>query len=71
MTWQPIATVPKDTTVFVYWPGHPQGKDHEIRTAMFPQNYPMGSVPCTLWTSLPELPNGYEIIGVVVRKTNT
>lgn len=70
MTWQPIACVPKDERVFVYHPNHPQGKDHEIRTAMFPRNYPMGNVPCTLWCPIPELPNGYEIIDVVVRKTN-
>ncbi len=51
--WQPIRTVPKDETILVLWPDNPQG---EVRTAMFPKNYPMKDVPCTHWMPIPVTP---------------
>lgn len=67
-SWQPIDSVPKDQRVLTYWPNHPQGREHEVRTAMFPKNYPMKNVAATLWAPLHEPPNGYEIVSVTMRK---
>ncbi len=38
--------------MILYVPGHPKGKAHDVRTVMFPTNYPVENVQCHGWLLL-------------------